>query len=169
VANTGWRAVVLIAAACGACGDDAEPARREEPVIPVQLTPPRIIAPMIARREARWENVEAANCVFFSGPNGRDTRLAGPVQIVREPTDEVELRFVDANATFTGAFRRGELTLERRTDYNNYGDAWKTTETIRGQLAGGVMRTRYHYEECKVGDPPCPGTCIIDADLTFER
>jgi hypothetical protein len=175
VANSGSRVVaVLAAAACGAC-DDEPPQPVDQPITvsvePQQPPPPRrVAAPLLARRTARWDRIEAANCVFFSGPNGRDTKLVGVVEIERAPNDAVEVRFLDAaSATFTGTIHDGELRLERRTDYNNYGDAWKTTETIEGRLVAGRMATHYHYEECKVGDPPCPGTCTIEADLTFVR
>ena len=39
---------------------------------------------------------------------------------------------------------------------------------IHGRYREGLMRARYRYEECQVGDR-CPGRCTIDANLVFFR
>ncbi len=105
-----------------------------------------------------------SGCFYFSGPEGRDERLTGDVTVERSG-DNVRLYIGDE--IFTGTFRDGELAVERH-GIHDFDGPWTVTETIHGRYREGLMRAKYHYEEFPVGDP-CPGRCMINANLVFLR
>ena len=108
--------------------------------------------------------VTQPNCFYFSGPDGRDDQLTGPVHVERNG-DDVTLSI--GTAIFTGTYQAGELYAERHSNHDFYG-AWTVTETIHGRYLEGIMRARYHYAECSRTEP-CPGHCTLDANLAFRR
>lgn len=163
------RAGLLIALALTGCGDSRDPERapRTEPAPLVERPPaiaPTAPAPY-AKLTPRWSSLRTRpSCFYFSGPNGRDTQLTGPVTVERDG-ERVALHIGDA--TFTGTYRRGELDVSRSTQHT-FNGRWTVRETIRGRYRELLMQARYHYEECQDGDA-CPGRCTLDADLVFAR
>jgi hypothetical protein len=150
--------VVMVGLALGCGPSDPPPA-------PHPLPTPAARAPRLATLTARWSELATVNgCFYFSGPDGRDDRLTGPVQVDR--TGEA-VTLTIGTATFTGTYKLGELYAERHSRHD-FGGAWTVTETIHGRYLEGVMRARYHYAEC-ARDQPCPGHCAIDATLAFVR
>ena len=103
-------------------------------------------------------------CFYFSGPEGWDDRLTGDVTVERSGDN---VRLLIGDEIFAGTFRDGELSVERHS-IHDFDGPWTVTETIRGQYREGLMRAKYRYEECPVGDS-CPGRCTIDANLVFLR
>lgn len=111
--------------------------------------------------QASWRDVAAfSDCWYFSGPNGRDTRLAGPITLARDG-DRVTATL--GGATFTGTYRDRELDLARDATHRA-DDVWTTHERIRGAFEAGKISAHYHYEECERGTH-CPNHCTIEATL----
>jgi len=174
--------LLLLLAATAACSSKPDEPTREAPPAspnaPASSNAPDVPAPAPASPEAtptpeapyatltaQWSRLRTQpNCFYFSGPEGRDNRLVGPVTVERAGT-AVTLHI--GGATFTGTYERGELALTRRSRHD-HGGAWTVVETIRGRYLEHIMRARYHYEECPVGGP-CPSRCTLHADLTFVR
>lgn len=126
-------------------------------------------APTPAERQATltaaWSRIQTEpGCFYFSGPDGRDDRLAGPVRVERNGED---VTLTIGKAIFTGSYKAGELYAERHSSHDFYGP-WTVTETLHGRYLEGIMRARYHYAEC-APDQPCPGHCTIDATVAFLR
>jgi hypothetical protein len=117
----------------------------------------------------RWLGIRATNgCFFFSGPDGRDDKLVGPVVVDRAESANGQLTVKIATATFTGTYRDRVLLLSRHSTHE-FNGAWKVTEEIHGKFLDGVLQGSYHYEECEAVAATCPGRCTIDADLAFEK
>ena len=117
----------------------------------------------------KWLGVRATDgCFFFSGPDGRDDKLVGPVVVDRAESANGQLTVKIATATFTGTYRDRVLLLTRHSTHV-FNGPWKVTEEIHGQFIDGVLQGGYHYEECEVAASSCPGRCTIDADLVFEK
>jgi hypothetical protein len=113
---------------------------------------------------ATWGAVKTdeQNCWYFSGPTGRDTKLAGDVVFDR---DGPQVTMTFGGATFRGTYRDSVLDLERASTHV-FDGRWTTKEHIHGDYVGGKVLARYHYEECHVGEP-CPNECRIDGALVF--
>jgi hypothetical protein len=112
----------------------------------------------------RWGKVtDVPACFYFSGPNGRDDKLAGETTVERNGHD-VTLHI--GSAAFVGTVNGPDVALKRATTHEFEGK-WQVLETIRGTHHEGVLRAHYHYLECGHGD--CPGHCTLDADLTIDR
>jgi hypothetical protein len=112
---------------------------------------------------AGWSAIRADDtCWYFSGPNGRDTKLAGDIAFKRDG-DQVTATL--GGATFTGTYRDNVLQLARTSQHQADG-TWTVNEKIEGDYVGGKMIARYHYDECLVGTR-CPNQCTIEATLAF--
>ena len=108
-----------------------------------------------------WSDVATVgDCWYFSGPTGRDTRLAGPITLARDG-DKVTATI--GGATFTGTYRDSELDLARDATHH-FDDLWTTHERIHGAFKSGKITAHYHYEECEQGTH-CPNHCTIEATL----
>jgi hypothetical protein len=114
---------------------------------------------------ATWaKTVTVGDCWYFSGPNGRDTKLVGDAQLTR---DGDKITMVLGGATFAGEFTNGELRLGRTT-LHDFDDSWTVTEKIHGPYREGAIIAKYRYEECERGTT-CPNHCTIDGELTLSR
>ncbi|MEP6863929.1 MAG: hypothetical protein ABJE66_25095 [Deltaproteobacteria bacterium] len=162
-----WRMVSVVGVACVACGSSSDPAPAAAPVR--EVAPPQNAAPAPAPAVVRnkvdmstaWSDVAAVgDCWYFSGPAGRDTRLAGPITLARDG-DKVTATI--GGATFTGTYRDSELDLARDASHH-FDDAWTTHERIHGAFRSGKITAHYHYEECEQGTH-CPNHCTIEATL----
>jgi len=112
---------------------------------------------------AGWSSIHAdAECWYFSGPDGRDTKLAGDISFKREGE---RVTATIGGATFTGTYRDNVLDLERTSQHQADG-TWTVHEKIVGDYVGGRVTARYHYDECLVGTH-CPNHCTIEATLSF--
>jgi hypothetical protein len=140
-----------------ACAAPQAPA----PPIAAPVARPHIAAPR-NQIAVRWSNISTvAGCFYFRGPvAGRDAQL-GTEATLDQDGPLVRLGF--PTATFAGVAQEGEVHLVLRSEHAHEG-AWTVTERIHGTLDGGVLRGRYHYEECLAG-APCPGRCVMHADL----
>jgi hypothetical protein len=159
-----WRLALVV---CAACGSGDEPAPAIQPVR--ELAPPQPVAPAPAAAVVRnkvdmrtgWNDVATVgDCWYFSGPTGRDTRLAGPITLARDG-DKVTATI--GGATFTGTYRDSELDLARDATHH-FDDVWTTHERIHGAFKSGKITAHYHYEECEQGTH-CPNHCTIEATL----
>jgi hypothetical protein len=110
---------------------------------------------------ARWSHVSETNgCWFFSGPDGRDSRLAGEVGV--EITGDVA-RVWFANAVFEGSLRDGQLDVGRVSTHD-FESTWTVTERIHGSFQDGELAATYDYSECEAGTQ-CPNRCTIIGEL----
>lgn len=158
----------MVWVACVACGTSSDPVPTAEPareVAPPQPAPPPAPVPAVVRNRVDmrtgWSDVATVgDCWYFSGPNGRDTRLAGPITLARDG-DKVTATI--GGATFTGTYRDSELDLARDATHH-FDDLWTTHERIHGAFKSGKITAHYHYEECEQGTP-CPNHCTIEATL----
>lgn len=117
----------------------------------------------IARAE--WTAVHAVDgCWYFSGPQGRDTPLAGDAQVVIADT---YMRITWGKATFEGTLSGEVFTVTRRATHT-FGGAWTVEEAITGRLRQHELVATYAYQECEHGKA-CPGNCAITANLTLGR
>jgi len=109
-----------------------------------------------------WTGVRVTqeSCWYFSGPNGRDTKLSGDVVFSR---DGEHVTMTWGNATFSGTYRDNVLDLERTTKHQFEG-TWTTKERFHGDYVGGKVTAHYHYEECAAGEA-CPNECRIEGEL----
>lgn len=160
-----WRLAFAMVVACGQ-GDAPEPPPALPPPPVVAAPPPP--APAVVRNKVdlrtAWTDVAAsAGCWYFSGPNGRETRLAGPITLVRDG-DKVTATI--GGATFTGTYRDSELDLARDATHR-FDDLWTTHERIHGAFESGKITGHYHYEECEQGTR-CPNHCTIEATLELS-
>jgi len=171
---------ILLVAACGSSNSDPARTIENKPPPPAEQKPPTAVGqvppaaagnadpsapPPLAKLRIDWSNiVTQSDCFYFSGPEGRDDHLEGDVTVDRNGSD-VRLRIGDE--IFTGTFRDNELAVQRQSSHD-FGGPWNVTEIIRGRYREGLMRARYHYEECELGQA-CPGRCTIDAKLSFVR
>lgn len=174
---------IIVVAACGSSNSDPARAIENKPPPPTEQKPPTAAAqvppaaagyadpsgtnppPPLAKLRLEWSSIGTQpDCFYFSGPDGRDDHLVGDVTVDRNGSD-VRLRIGDE--IFTGTFRDNELAVERHSAHD-FDGPWNVTETIRGRYREGLMRARYHYEECEIGQT-CPGRCTIDAKLAFLR
>ena len=115
--------------------------------------------------KATWSKIVTVDdCWYFSGPDGRDTKLAGEVEITR---DGEALTLAFGRAKFTGTIKNGELVLGRKTS-GDFGDTWSIVETIRGKYLEGAVRAHYTYAECEAGTH-CPNKCTLTAELVLAR
>ena len=159
-----WRLVLV---GCVACGTSSDPtpaaAPAHEVALPQNAAPAPVPAVVRNRVDMRtgWSDVATVgDCWYFSGPTGRDTRLAGPITLARDG-DKVTATI--GGATFTGTYRDSELDLARDATHH-FADLWTTHERIHGAFKSGKITAHYHYEECEQGTH-CPNHCTIEATL----
>jgi hypothetical protein len=157
-----WRLALVV---CAACGSGEEPAPASEPAPPQHAAPAPVPAAAVVRNKVDmrtgWSDVATVgDCWYFSGPTGRDTRLAGPITLARDG-DKVTATI--GGATFIGTYRDSELDLARDATHH-FDDAWTTHERIHGAFKSGKITAHYHYEECEQGTH-CPNHCTIEATL----
>lgn len=136
----------------------------ESNVLP-ERRPRQAEAPDAFACNTSWIDVKAKDgCWFFSGPSGRDTKLAGRARLTVDG-DYVKLYW--NGATFEGSVQAaGELSLARRATHH-FGGAWTVDETIVGTLVGTSLSGQYHYEECS--RTKCPSECTIDAHVQIDK
>jgi hypothetical protein len=175
-----WR-VVLLVMACGHRSDPPADAmlRREPPRPPDHWSPGGDPSPPVPpppppshpqpgntrRMHTAWGHVNLTQdtCWYFSGPTGRDTKLAGDVVFERNG-ETVKMTW--GAAIFTGTYRDNVLALERKGEHQ-FDGRWTTKETFTGDYLGGKVIGKYHYEECHVGEH-CPNECRIDGELVLS-
>ena len=157
----------MVLVGCVACGTSSDPAPAAAPArevaLPQNAAPPPAPAVVRNRVDMRtgWSDVATVgDCWYFSGPTGRDTRLAGPITLARDG-DKVTATI--GGATFTGTYRDSELDLARDASHH-FDDLWTTHERIHGAFKSGKITAHYHYEECEQGTH-CPNHCTIEATL----
>ena len=159
-----WRLAFVMVVACGQGDDPAPPAFAPAPVVAAPSPPPIPVVRNKVDMRTAWADVAAsAGCWYFSGPNGRDTRLSGPITLVRDG-DKVSATI--GGATFTGTYRDSELDLARDATHR-FDDVWTTHERIHGAFKSGKITGHYHYEECEHGTR-CPNHCTIEATLELS-
>jgi hypothetical protein len=160
-----WRMVLVAGVACGQASDPAPAPAPVAAPTPSSPAPAPARAPASVRNRVDmhtgWRDVATVgDCWYFSGPDGRDTKLAGPITLARDG-DKVTATI--GGATFTGTYRDSELDLARDATHR-FDDVWTTHERIHGNFKAGKITARYHYEECEQGTP-CPNHCTIEATL----
>lgn len=158
------RLVWVVGVVCAACGSSGDPAPAPEPVrepAPPSLAPAAAVVRNKVDMRTGWSDVATVgDCWYFSGPTGRETRLAGPITLARDG-DKVTATL--GGATFTGTYRDSELDLARDATHR-FDDLWTTHERIHGAFKSGKITAHYHYEECEQGTH-CPNHCTIEATL----
>jgi len=161
-----WRLALVACAACSQADPPPPPAPTVAPPEIVAPAPPPVPAVVKNRVDMRtaWTEVAASDgCWYFSGPNGRDTRLSGPITLARDG-DKVTATI--GGATFVGTYRDSELDLARDATHR-FDDLWTTHERIHGSFRSGKITGHYHYEECEQGTR-CPNHCTIEATLELS-
>lgn len=149
------------------CSDLGNPAGTGEPPKPVATKEP-MARPKPPPFKIRWVSVrDTPPCFYFSGPDGRDTKLVGEVIVDRVELGDGDIRLAIAGATFAGTYRDKELAVKRTSDHT-FGGSWTATEEIKGKLIDNTFLGTYSYRECEHGNA-CPGHCTIDAEIRFER
>jgi hypothetical protein len=118
------------------------------------------------RLEIAWSNITLGEpgCFYFSGPEGRDDKLAGTALVERNSGG---ITITVGKAVFRGAVDGSVITLTRQSTHDHDGP-WLVKESIKGTLVEGGIRARYHYEECELAANECPGPCTVDADLALR-
>ena len=164
-------AIVMVVVGCGSPSEEPVPAPAPVPrEAPLPPPPPTETPRAHGTMHATWAKiVTVGDCWYFSGPNGRDTKLVGDAQLTRDG-DQVTMTL--GGATFTGTFaasggNAGELQLGRTT-LHDFDDPWTVTEKIHGPYREGAIIAKYRYVECERGTA-CPNHCTIDAELTLSR
>ena len=155
-----WRVALVLVVACGNRADPPRDAPQriverppDPPYRPKPVPPPPESKTNTRRMHSTWTGVHVTqeSCWYFSGPDGRDTKLSGDVVFSR---DGEHVTMTWGNATFTGTYRDNVLDLERTTKHQFEG-AWTTKERFHGDYVGGKVTAHYHYEECAEGNS-CP-------------
>jgi hypothetical protein len=174
-----WLWVVLVACDSGSAAPPAPPPAPPEPAAPAAPAPaapatqtggggapaPAPVPTQRGNMHSHWSHIVTVDdCWYFSGPEGRDNRLAGDVELERSG-DKIHMQW--GNASFDGTFKAGELDLERTTTHE-FGDPWSATEHIHGKYIEGAIHAKYTYKECERGTA-CPNKCSIDAELDLSR
>jgi len=158
-----WRVALVVVMACGQRADPPHDAPRRIPTIQIPDPPAKAVPEANTRRmHSTWTGVRVTqeSCWYFSGPNGRDTKLSGDVVFAR---DGEHVTMTWGNATFSGTYRDNVLDLERTTKHQFEG-TWTTKERFHGDYVGGKVTAHYHYEECEAG-AACPNECRIEGEL----
>jgi len=161
-----WRlALAVCVAGCQADAPAPSPAPAPAPEVPAPAPPPvpAVVKNRVDMRTAWTEVAVSDGCWYFSGPNGRDTRLAGPITLAR---DGEKVTATIGGATFKGTYRDSELDLARDATHR-FDDLWTTHDRIHGAFKSGKITGHYHYEECEQGTR-CPNHCTIEATLELS-
>jgi hypothetical protein len=164
-----WRVALVVLMSCSQRADPPHDAPRRvvEPRPEIPDVPPPQPQPQTntKRMHSTWTGVHVTeeSCWYFSGPDGRDTKLSGDVVFSR---DGEHVTMTWGNATFTGTYRDNVLDLERTTKHQFEG-TWTTKERFHGDYVGGKVKAHYHYEECEAG-AACPNECSIEGELALS-
>jgi hypothetical protein len=137
-------------------------------------TPPPPVAPEaeadepapLRDHDLQWTQIVESNpgCFYFSGPTGRDNRLAGRATLERSATG---VRLEVGGAQFDGTLANGEVRL-RRESRHEFDGPWQAEETIVGRYTDGVLIAHYVYDECQLGRR-CRHDCILTGTLRVSR